>query len=775
MSKKIIYGLLISVLLASLMMALVVSVQAQGIPSTPTPSGFPAVSSTPTLSVVQPLSSNPVDANVVTFTQLQQGEIQLIGPYDSASFTFAIPADWKLSLGAQLNLFLGISFNTVSAYVQGQPISPIIGGGTLTISLNNTTLGVISLDQVGDFKNNIDIPLEAFTSTRSDGRMVLRFTLDSGLYCLANDHMQVVIRPTSQFQLPHTSTLPSTNLTNFPRPIYQNSFVKDSALLIIPDQPSPAELQAALTVAAGLGSLSGDSMLLDMIPMSKFNPSLAGSTQSANHFILVGNATSLPVLAQFALPLPEVGNSFQNQGGNQDDGVVEMINSPWSAAHVILVVSGNTNNGTLKAAQAVSTGVLRPNRFPNLSIVQKVQPTPVSTPQPVDQTLSDMGYKGTLFDSRGVDSVSYTINVPPGMTAGADSYFQLAFGNSALLDYNRSEIIVMLNNRPIGSVRMNDTTASQSINQVKITIPPSEILPGKNRIDVIVNIVPLDDCTPPNLQGLWINIWPESMLHLPLTQATVNPLTVQALNSYPAPFIYNPLLSDTAFVLQKNDLAGWTSAVHIASYLGDRANGPVTELSAFYGDNIPQTERAKYNLIIIGQPSQLPLIKDINESLPAPFSTGSDLATENNFQVTYRIPPDSPMGYVEIMTSPWNPANVVLGILGNTSEGVGWASTSLIDPTLRSRLAGNFASIYNRQIITTDTRLASNLTGNSSAQVPNVPNQPTVTPPTYASVARPGWILPVLVISIILIIIILIVVIFGNWLGNRTRGPHKTG
>ena len=422
------------------------------------------------------------DPNVVTWELLGLSETNLVGPYDSLFFSFGLPADWKLIEGASLNLSLGVSASTgiqneFSTTATDQSLTNgIIGAGTLTVSINETALIIIPIDQVGEIVKTIQIPTEAFASANNDGLVEVRIVLNSGTSCYNFDQMNVVIRTSSYFTLPHEFVQPSTNLINFPRPIYQNSFIPNSALLIISDQPSAAELQAALTVASGLGKLSNGALTFDMVTVSK----LTSEQELANHLIFVGKSASLPVLGQLQLPLPFDKGQFQISGGGPDDGLVEMVNSPWNNSKVILVVSGNTDQGTIKAAQAVSTGVFRPNEFPNLAVVQEVQTIPVLTPQPTDQTLADLGYRGRLFESRGVGNVTYNFNVPPGWTVASDSHFELVFGHSALLDYNSSGIVVLLNNKPIGSVRMSDASASISTNKVLINIPVSAVIPGKN-------------------------------------------------------------------------------------------------------------------------------------------------------------------------------------------------------------------------------------------------------------------------------------------------------
>lgn len=263
---------------------------------------------------------------------------------------------------------------------------------------------------------------------------------------------------------------------------------------------------------------------------------------------------------------------------------------------------------------------------------------------------------------------------------------------------------------------------------------------------------------------------------MPLAQASINPAATLDLSSYPAPFNYSPTLGNTAFVLSHNDLASWRAALQIAAYLSWNANGTLRALSVYYSDQISQADRGKYNLLVIGLPSQSQIVNEMNSSLPVPFSSGDNLSTINGSQVAYRVSPDSPLGYIELMPSPWNPNNVVLAALGNTPKGVNWATSALIDPTLRNNLAGNFDVINNRQILTNDTRVSLII---SATGVPTLqPGVQALLPSGGASTtpsSRPGWILPSIAAIVFLIVVIVVVAVIGNRLHNRVRKPHKNG
>jgi hypothetical protein len=724
----------------------------------------------PTPATPAPVVAPASTGDVIAFSQLLKSDMTLTGPFDSNALLFAVPAGWRLTPGVQLNLAMAVSFNVA---LNTNVPNNMGTAGTLTIQVNNVLLGVISLSQVGEVVQNFKIPLEAMKSARADGLMEIRFTLDSGWACTYNENMMVSIHTTSTITLPHDLVAPDTDLANFPSPIFQqNSAFPSSALIVVPDNPSAAELQSAMTVAAGMGNLTAAGLALDMTTASQLTPQQAAGT----NLILVGKASSMSgLLQQLQLPMPVAGGQLKNSGGGADDGIIQMVDSPWSTDKAVLVISGNTDAGTLKAAQAMSTGVFRANTFPNLSIVQQVQENPLPVSVPVDQTLQDLGYGTETATSLGVNYINYSFYIPPGQTLGPDAYFELQYGHSALLNYSRSGIVVLLNGQPIGSVAFNATTAGVSINSAKFTIPSAVAHAGKNNIEIRVNMIPLDLCTQPNLSGTYTNIWPGSTLHLPLSATTLGAVETNFdLSNYPAPFTYDSTLSSTAFVLPKNDLQAWRAAVGVAMYLGSAARGSITTLGTFYADNVPAADRANYNLLVIGRASQLPIISEINNSLPAPFAVSSDLATEPAAQVIFRIAPDTTVGYVELLSSPWNGKRVLIAALGNTEQGVIWAASHLIAP-LSFTLKGNFAVINDTKVSTTDTRIAS-IAPLAATAVPNGAPPVQAIPPAVnvnapAPVYRPAWILPAIIVGIVLILITISAAVYLNWLHNH---PGKT-
>ena len=716
-----------------------------------TPTQAPTPTATP-----QPLPSIPPE-NVLTLEQLGKAEQTLQGPYDSRTLTFSLPSSWQLAPGVQFDMMFAISFSNLS----GAGTNPgQLYGGTLTVSFNGATLSVMQIDRVGEQTLHFNIPDKALVSRRTDGRYDLNFSLDTGLNCDINHQVTMILHNSSRMILPHTIVPPNTDLARFPQPFSMDPAWADSALLVVPDQPTAAELQSVLTIGASLKNLTSTAFTFDMITESRLTPEL----EAANHLILVGKAASLGTVSQLTLPAPITENGVSLPGSNADDGVIEMVASPWNKDKVVLLVSGANDTGVTKASQALSTGQIRPAELSNLAIISSVDPQPIPQAVPIDQTLADLGYDLTATTDRlgrpGTASSVFYFYTATGVVAGPDASFTLEFSHSSLLNFARSGLMVLLNDQPIGSFRFTEESA-QTRTSIKFQIPAPALLPGRNRLEVRTDLFPTDNCTSPQLAGLWVTLWPESLLHLPTISIPAGGVSQYDLSLYPVPFAQHPTLGNTAFILPKDHLAAWQTALAIASDMGDRLNGQLITVKAYYVDDIPETVKSEDHLVIVGRPNTMPIVSELHDQLPGPFDTGSEIAIEKNVQVAYRLGSNAKVGYLELLASPWNKERIIMAVLGNSDEGLVQAGGAITTTAQRSRLAGDFAIITGGQITVTDTRIRTSTTVDTTTQKSqSQPEQAIDLTPYQANQSK--WILPVLFGSLGLMLVILVAVIING-------------
>ena len=667
----------------------------------------------------------------VTFARLGVTEKSLRGPFDATYLDFSLPPDWALSGGATLQL----QFNTFFARGQSAPAAGGAGtsagagasfGGTLRVVLNDTTVATLLLDQSGERTLTVPLPAAALQAVRSDGRQALGLLLDTNEQCGTDQYTSVIIRPSSALALPHRSVAPSTDLGLLPRPIFQRSFEPDMATLVVPDKPSAAELQAALAVAAGFGRMTGGHLELALTPVGK----LTQAQRSERHLIVVGRPAAFPLLREAKLPAAPQGDGFAAPDAQPGDGIIQMAASPWNRARVLLVAGGASDAAVLKAGQALSGGKLQSSGRRDLAIVAEVQNQTPPSALSIDRTLADLGYPSQRMAGLGGQYAGYQFELPAGQTVGQEAYLDLFFVHAALLDYDQSSVMVSLNDEPVASVRLDDS--STRLGSARLALPSALFRPGLNQLTVRADLLPRAVCSDPRGGGLWMVIRGESLLHLPLSPAKAGEAARRSdLGRYPLPFSVAPGLGDTAFVLQPDDPAGWEVAGRLAFGLGVQMQGDVADLRAAYADALPADLRGARDLLVIGRPSKLPLIGELGAALPAPFPSGGDIASESGASVSYRVAPGTSVGYLQLLPAPWDGGRMVLAVLGSTDEGLGWAGAALTDTKLRATLSGNLAVVRDQQIESYDTR------PKGAAQTGPTPTPAGTPPAAQAAGGRP--------------------------------------
>lgn len=686
-----------------------------------------------------------------TFAQLKEEERRLFGPYATETVLFGLPANWRLTADAQLELDYSVTIQTSNTENNGQ-----FFGGSLTVFMNDDIVSVIPLEQSGRFTQTVAIPLTAFETLRRDGRQELSIVLSSGQSCLFDARVDVIIHSNSRFIIPHDVTAPDTDLTKFPRPLYQDTIFTDNVLIVIPDQPTSAELQAALTVSAGLEARTNNGLVVSVVTHSALTEDILASA----HLIMIGNASSLPTLYQLVTPINLVDGAYANAN---DAGVLQMIPSPWSQERVVLIVSGNNDQATVKAAQALSTGVIRPAGASNVALISDVNNQVYVEQTAVNQTLEALGYESTTFEGRGENTETFQFFIPSGQTVTPEAYFEASISNSTLLNYSRSGVFVLINDKPIGSIRLSDETANKANNRIQIAIPPTAVRSGLNNLDVVVALQPLDECSDPNQAGLFVTLWADSRMYLPLTPVAVDTVEVPDLSTYPVPFIQSPDLGKVAFVLQRDNPEAWSAAIKIAGYLGAQSDGVIFTPAVFYSDETATADLTNYNIMAVGMPSKMDFISAINDKLPVPFDPGSDIASEEKLQVVYQIDPQQPAGYLQLASSPYNLSNLVIGVLGNSPQGITWSADTLLSEIGRQALLGNFAVIRGSQVVSVDTRFV-------QLELP-IPAQETVPTPVTtgqqgllptASTSTTSWIPVALGISAVLMVVVIILAVIAG-------------
>ena len=700
------------------------------------------------------------NAAVIRFDMIGQTDTLLRGPYGTMTARFGLPANWAFHEGASLQLI--VTANLVTDASQTVADGKFIGS-TLNVNFNKSAIATIPLLAGQSVTYDVPIPSTALASPFSDGRDELSLFLDAGNDCTdTTRHTSIVISSASHFTIPYAEQTPTLDLTALPRPIFQrDSIFPVNSTLIVPDAPTAQEMQAALTVASSFGRMSSGDMNVSLVPMSQLTPEMRTDTQ----LIFVGKSSALSLLQGVALPSPLQSNAFSAAGMQADDGLLQMAVSPWNTGRAIMVVGGNSDLGVVKAAQALSNENIQTVGNHDLALIANVVPptgkaaVDKSLPQET-RSFRDLGYDTVTMNGAGRADSLVRFTLPPGYVATDDTYLDLTFNHSGLLDFSRSGLTVFMNGNLIGSVLLSEQTASTVTQRIKI--PVSSLTSSTNELRFEADLAPISQCSFLDFSNLWLSILPESSLHMPLQPATAGSMQLRDLSSYPYPFASEPTLSNLAFVLPRDNPAMWNTAAQIALQLGRQAAGALFNVAAAFDGEIPDDYRNGLNLIVVDLPANNKLLSEMNQSLPAPFENGTNVAVLQGQQVSYRFPTDSDLGYLQLLASPWNADRVILAVVGTTPGGVQEAGKALTNAVLRSRLKGNFVLVNGETLSVADTRTGLGLA--SVGDSANVVPQPGVVEGTRADpsattayATQMGWI-PLVVGGLILAILVVIIV-----------------
>ncbi len=713
------------------------------------------------------LPQQSVSQASISFALLGQTDQVMNGPYATLSLVFSTPANWAFRDGDELQLVLTSQVTTeAGAMIQdGQYI-----GATMTVTLDKNVIATLPLIAGPAVPYKISIPVSALASPYNDGHHQLSLFLNAGLDCDRTVHRtSVIVSSTSQFALLYDEVAPITDLTLLPRPLYQrNAVFPVPAFLIIPDAPTAQEMQAALTVAAAFGRMTSGNQSLTMLPLGR----LTDEIRNSSNLIMLGKTSFFSTL-----PAPWTAATLVPAAMLPDDGRLQLAVSPWNGTRAVLIISGDSDMGVVKAAQALSYNNIQTGARSDLAVVAEVGAASQSPDQqavlslPVKtHTFADLGYGVITLTGAGSMDSFFKFVIPPGMVADNDSYLDLTFDNSPAADLTASDLSVYINGKAIGGAVLSPQTTS--VTTQRLRIPLTVLLPGANQLRIQATLVPLTLCSSPGNSNLWLTILPESVLSLPLKQAPVVVSADRDLAKYPYPFANQPTLSNLAFVLPKDDFVLWNQAAQIAYGIGHGASGAIFDLAVAYDGELSDSIRQDRDLIVLGLPTNLKFVKDVLASLPAPFVPGSNIAVISGQQVSYRFPPDMSLGYLELLPSPWSPDHTVLLVSGTNASGINFAGSALANPLQLPALKGNLAIIDGEKITALDTRTGLGLSGlaadNRAVPAPVTPATPAPSLPSR-STSQHSLILTAIAVLLVLIAVVVLIAILQMRVAKRAQ------
>ncbi len=661
----------------------------------------PVHASEPAVESVTPVS--------VTFAEMGFEGRTFEGPYSMAGFGFYLPDEWQLQPGSSINLKYTVRMP------DGEKKKAVSTGvySYMFVHMNYTQLAYIPLKASGDYELKIPISLWV-APPLANGSNEIEFVFKNDFACRYDNGISVYIKPESTINIKPFLRPTAPKLTALPRPFfYENNVITNfHTTMVVPEKPTAGELQAAMAVAAGLGSMADDTADLSLVT----EKNLTDTIKKNDHLIFVGKSLSLPVLRQLTLLTPlDPNKGFLSESIGKTDGVIQINNSPWNPARAALIISGETDEAVIKAGQSLRTRVVTEWGYYGLAIVKKLPVTapaaPTPTPDPAaaayDKTFKDLGYQDAVVSGIGSFSLDYYFNFFENQPVGKGAYVDFSLTPSAGINLQDSLIYVNLNENPVGNIFPIQSTQVKQTERIEI--PASQIRPGKNhlQISLSLNADNLCDNAINNYGNLRRNMWKmtihnDSLIHIPYgigEEGDENISFKAGLGQYSAELAYDPSMDNLAFILPPAEPAAWEAAARVAFRLGNRSKnlkvekGPVL-LHLFLQDG-DLTGANMYDVVYAGKKPEI----DMASGGPATDIDAVPAIRSYNSPITYRMLPGVSVGRVELSDSTWSAEHRMLSISGSDDRGLKLAADALILQKYQGFLVGSSIMTNGEQVV----------------------------------------------------------------------------
>ncbi|MGD0708510.1 MAG: cellulose biosynthesis cyclic di-GMP-binding regulatory protein BcsB [Anaerolineaceae bacterium] len=703
--------------------------------------------------VVKADATTPTSTEHVSFTLNDLGytsDDEFQGVLVSRQYVVNLPQNWNYSQPA-----------TVTVRFSHSP--SLNSHSSLAVDWNGTRVGSVLLDPSNVDQGSLQLEIPATSLVAGYNSITLQFYMGiSDNFCKDFDNPAVwaVVHNTTSFDLAYSPQQPNLDLHTLPGFLIDPSLIrKNTVTLVLPNQPTASELNAAALVSAKLGQIA-DWRTLDVkaLPLEQFQ-----AQQPAGNVVFIGSAQHLAAQSASLLPpFVGTGDSLQMRDLNgknitPDSGVLWLQASPNDPASTWLSVTAASDAGLQKAASAFATTSAYDRLSGPLGVIldTPASDAAASAAPDLSYSLADLGYADIVATGMRQQTSYITFPVQLAFNSQGEATFKLIFSHSTQLNPDRSSLDVLVNNVPVTSIDLNSQNAQNA--EVDVKIPLRLLKLGDNTLTLTGNIQVNQSteqstlyCTDKYYSDSWLTIDSDSTLSFPtgIGQKTAS------LAGYPALNLGSASLSNLAFVVP--DTADWTTTttvLQVANRLGRTAKGDQLANAVIPASQEAATSQRPYE-IVVGLPAQNPVIMQLNDLLPQPFET--DMVTPKALTGVANISPTSgSLGYIESLFTKDGQYRLVLTATSN--EGLGWVANVLNTPTLYKNFDGNLATLSSR------TEIAFFTIQSTTSLVSN--QAPTTTSATEGGLSQyPSW---VIWLAVIIFVLSLGALLFIRLMRNR--------
>ena len=586
----------------------------------------------------------------------RRGDITLVGINGYSALNFGLPDHWKLAENPVLHMKVARSaqllpdISALTVWVDGRPVG--------TIPLDN--------DAAEHKEIQIELPLDSKSGYHSIAFLAYH---RSRLPCELSDHPGLWSRilGDSFVRVSYSEESPELNLAQWPYPFRDEKDPDPSrVVMLIPEEPSQAEVQTAGYLSSLLGHVAG------WRPMDLYLHQGSLETAPPGHVIAVaqGDRASSTLSSVRAAMNQNKNTQISDaaeaisMGGGGKAGVLALLSRPDDGARALLSVIGTDAKGLIELGRLLSSDEARQLPVGVVEYVNEVSAfSPLAKriwdetlPPDTTFTLADLGMKDRMATGFRGGRVTVPLNmIPDDQPIPGAARLKLHYSYSAQADVEHSRLDVFLNGAAAGGVALRDANGRNRV-ELDLELPVHEMGP-ESRLDIDFTLISKEEmrCLGDSKMEMWGTVHADSTITMPRNRWNYSPDLGQ-LRFGGFPFGVRADYGETAFVLRDNpSRTELQFYLWLAAELGRVSRGDRFAYDTVVG-SIEQVKGTGKHVILVDSGEQGSLIQQLGLMEAMSFSPqgapGVSLALANGSTVD--LGADPKVAYIEQVSLPWD-------------------------------------------------------------------------------------------------------------------------
>lgn len=605
-----------------------------------------------------------------------QTDLVLPGIQSVQTITFPRPRQWNLVNGCELRLLVEHS----SALIAER--------SHLTISLNDVTLQSFKLDAANIAGGEIRIPLPiALLQDYNKIKLEVQQHYTSECEDPFDPALWTKVSRNSSILFNYQYRPVSTDLALYPAPFFDRLGYGYTVLrYVMPQRASAQTLQALGLISGGMGREISYGHAAIAEPLQSLD-------ESKGHTILVGTPQENPEIARL------LGNKLGSLGPNQ--GVLAIVRHPRNPALAVLVVTGGSADGVLKAALALSSPRRKFATSGDFAIITEAESDSPSRireregflPETAGFDLKELGFKDTTVKGFFASPIRIDLRTMPDVRFFERMLnLRLYYSYGAQQDMRLSTLEVRWNNITIQSVAL-DNPEGETRAELNISIP-EEIVTPYNTLQFVFHLLPTsyNPCGTKVDHQLWGTIFSDSHFEMPrYNYAEMPDLGKMQFGMYPYGLYQD--LAETLLVLPDNpDANDLTAAAAAALELGRNTSSRRISLRIMQANDVSPELRGTRDLIVIQTGRQNSFLESVADGRVLSALVDKKILRGDKGTLL-QVSDLNTLGVLEQFVSPFASNRMITVVQGSTPDTLRRALRMMFDIRLLSQLTGDIAVI----------------------------------------------------------------------------------